>query len=468
MKTLMKKVVLILLILLLTVVTIWKWDIVVSKWNAFVQAPNDKEEINNISQPKTTLVERGAIRVFVEATGRVVPEQEIEIKGKASGEIIKLPVDISDKVKRGDLLVWLDPEEEERSVKRAEVALTVSKARLEQRKIDLRIAESELGTERSHAEAALKSIEAKVKENKAKLDRVEQLLEKKMASREEYEGVQTAYAQVLAEVESARARVEGVKTFEVKIDSRRQDVKIAGAQVESDKLSLTDSRQRLEDTKIVAPIDGIVVEKNVQVGQIIASGINNVGGGTTMLKLADLSRIYVLVSVDESDVGKVAVGQKAKISVDAYPSMFFLGSIERVATKGTITSNVVTFEVKVEVEGEEKQLLKPEMTANVKITAVEKEDVLLIPVSTIIRRSDKTFVTVKKSDGTLEKRSIEPGVTDGEFIEVISGLNEGEEILLPDEGEEDSRWRQSNGNQTQGDSARDQRRKVRMIGRTLR
>jgi len=462
----MKKVVLILLTFLLVAGTIWKWDIVVSKWNTFVQTPNDKEEIKNISQSKAALVKRGAIRVFVEATGRVVPEQEVEIKGKASGEIIKLPVEISDKVKRGDLLVQLDPEEEERSVKLAEVALTVSKARLEKSRIDIRIAESELGTERSHAEAALKSAEAKGKETKAKLDRVEQLLDKKIAGREEYEGVQTAYAQAQAEIESARARMDGLKTLEAKIGSLRQDVKIAEAQVESDKLSLSDRRQRLGDTKIVAPMDGIVVEKNVQVGQIIASGINNIGGGTTMLKLADLSHIYVLVSVDESDIGKVAVEQKVNISVDAYPSISFPGSIVRVATKGTLSSNVVTFEVKVEVEGKDKHLLKPEMTANVKITAVEKEDVILLPVSALSRRKRETFVTVNKSDGTQEERSIEPGVTDGEFVEVISGLSEGEEILLPDEGEEESRWRKNNG--TQGNSARDERRKVRMIGRTLR
>ncbi len=157
---------------------------------------------------------------------------------------------------------------------------------------------------------------------------------------------------------------------------------------------------------------------------------------------------------------------KVNISVDAYPSMSFPGSIVRVATKGTLSSNVVTFEVKVEVEGKDKHFLKPEMTANVKITAMEKEDVILLPVSALSRRKRETFATVNKSDGTQEERSIEPGVTDGEFVEVISGLSEGEEILLPDEGEEESRWRKNN--RTRGNSARNERRKVRMIGRTLR
>jgi len=408
---------------------------------------------------QTATVEKGALRVVVEATGRVVPEQEIEIKCKASGEIIKLPVDVSDAVKKGDVLVQLDPADEERSVRRAEVALAVSEARLAQAQLALEIAQQELATERTRAEPALRSAQAKAQEAEARLTRVEQLLEKKIASPEELDSARTTRAQAVSDLEAARARIEELKAKAMQIQSRRQDLRIAEAQVETDKLSLSDTNQRLADTTVKAPIAGTVAERGVQVGQIIASGINNVGGGTTVMTLADLSRVYVLVTVDESDIGRIQVDQRVRITVDAYPDTPFPGRVVRVATKGQSTSNVVTFEVKVEVRGPSSRLLKPEMTANVEIVAVEKEDVLLLPAQALGRKRRERFVILPKPDGTEEERTVTTGASDGEKIEIVDGLAEGETVLLPRAGA-GSRWRNP-------DARRDNRRRQFMRARML-
>ena len=448
----MKKIIIILCFLLFAAGIIWK----VLKSDSALQGEKELD-----GQPQVVSVTRGSIRVVVEATGRVVPEQEVEIKCKASGEVIKLPVDISDTVKKGDLLVQIDPQNEKRSVERAEVALSASQARLAQAKLNLKITESDFVTEKKRAEAALKSARAKNQEAQAKHKRAEQLILKKMISREELDGVKTLQAQASAELESARARIEDLKTWEIQIASRRQDIKIAEAQVESDKLSLFDARQRLEDTTVLAPIDGVVAERNVQVGQIIASGINNVGGGTTVMKLADLSHIYVLVSVDESDIGMIEVGQQAQIVVDAHPNVLFPSQVVRVATKGTIDSNVVTFEVKVEVTGSNQHLLKPEMTANVEIVAVEKDDVLLIPVAALERKKRENFVTVRNEDGTTKQRAVRTGASDGEFIEIVSGLHEADEVLIPD-GVAQGRWQSDNSKK--GENVRNDVRRMRMLG----
>ncbi len=401
---------------------------------------HDKADISQDKKSglKTTLVERGPIRLVVEATGRVVPELEVEIKCKASGEVINLPVDVSDTVKKGDLLVQLDPEDEKRSVELAEVAWAVSQARLSQAKLKLEVSERDLSTERMRAGADLGAAEAKKIETKAKLKRVKQLVEKKIISLQDLEVAEAEHAKATADLESALARAEDIKTWDVQIASIRQDIKIAEAQVISDKLSLSDAKQRLEDTTVPAPINGVVTERNVQVGQIIASGINNVGGGTAVMKLADLSRIYVLVSVDESDIGGIEVDQQSKITVDSHPNVIFPGQVVRVATKGAIDSNVVTFEVKVEVSGTDQHLLKPEMTANVEIVAVQKESVLLIPVPAMERGKSEYFVTVIK-DGISKMRTIKIGISDGEFIEIISGLSEGEQILIPENASQ-GRW----------------------------
>jgi HlyD family secretion protein len=429
---------------------------------------NNKVEVGQQDKPdwKTIPVERGFIRMVVESTGRVVPELEVEIKCKASGEVINLPVDVSDRVKKGDLLVQLDPDDEKRSVERAEVALTVSQARLSQAKLKLEATERDLSTERMRTGADLGSAEAKKLETKAKLDRVEQLIKKEIASPQELEVAQAEHAKATADLESARARAEDIKTWDVQIASLRQEIKIAEAQVVSDKLSLSDARQRLEDTTVFAPIDGVVAERNVQVGQIIASGINNVGGGTAVMKLADLSRIYVLVSVDESDIGSIEVGQQSQITVDSHPDVVFPGQVVRVATKGTIDSNVVTFEVKVEIAGSDQHLLKPEMTANVEIVVAQKESVLLVPVAAMERGKREHFVTVKKN-GISDKRTVETGISDGEFMEVISGLSEGEQILIP-ENISQGRWgkadKKDNKNGGKGGNVRRDVIRMRMMG----
>ncbi len=409
------------------------WWMLASRSDAKADGSSDKE-------PVIVTVEKGSLRVVVEATGRVVPEQEVEIKCKASGEVIKLPVDVSDTVGKGDLLLQLDPEDEQRSVRRAEVALAVSQARLAQASLSLQVAERDLASERTRAEASLNSAEARAEEAASKLKRVTELHGKNMSSREELETAQTSAAQAAADLEGARARMEDLKTKAMQIDSRKQDITIAEAQVETDRISMDDVKQRLADTTVAAPIDGVVATRNVQVGQIIASGVSNVGGGTAVMTLADLSRTYVLVSVDESDIGRIETGQRAQVTVDAHPDAFFPGEVVRVATKGATASNVVTFEVKVEVKGPNRKLLKPEMSANVAITAVEREDVLVVPVNSVQRKRRERTVTVCRQDGTEEQRTVQTGASDGEMMEIVEGLSEGESVVLASGGSQ-SRWR---------------------------
>jgi multidrug efflux pump subunit AcrA (membrane-fusion protein) len=424
-------------------------------WRGRAASARDKP-----AAPTSVKAQRGPIRMTVSTSGRVVPNLEVEIKCKASGEVTKLPFDVSDAVKKGDLLVQLDPVDEERSVKRAETSLAVSRARLAQARVKLKTAEADLATERSRAAAALKSSEARAKDARAKRDRVEKLLEQKLTSREEFDTACTSQAAAEADLTAARARVKELETRKLGLETRRQDIKIAEAQVTNDEIALSDARQRLADTKVVAPMDGVVAARNVQTGQIISSGISNVGGGTAVLVLADLSRVFVLASVDESDIGKVAVGQKALITADAHKDRRFFGEVVRVATKGKVVSNVVTFEVKIEVKSRGRSLLKPEMTANVEIVAADRQDAVLVPVQAVGRRRRERYVTVKGAGGKTEERVVKTGVSDGEFMEITEGLEAGETVLVQ-EGKEASRWRPGS------DQARNRRRTQRMQMRAL-
>lgn len=406
----------------------------------YLWATRDMNAKTETPQWSLVKVEKGSIRTAVSCTGQVVSNLDVEIKCKASGEVIRLPFDISDRVRKGDLIVEIDPVDEQRKVNQAKVTLESSQARLIQNKVNLQIAQRSLAIERKSAEASLKSAIAAAKDARAKADRVKKLFERKIATQESTETAETKAIQLEVDLENAQIRIEQLDITAQELELRRQDVRLAKAQIETNKIDLSLAEQRLKDTKVFSPIDGVVSERNVQSGQIISSGISNVGGGTLVMVLSDLTRLFILASVDESDIGKVKLGQKVIITADAFPGKRFFGKIERIATRGVNISNVVTFEVKIEVQGRDRQLLKPEMTANVDIIVADKAGVLIVPSEAVLRKKGDYIVRVKMDDGRLEERRVKVGISDGVVTEITEGLNQGDTVAFR-RGEARSRWR---------------------------
>ena len=406
----------------------------------YLWATRDMNAKTETPQWSTVKVEKGSIRTAVSCTGEVVSNLDVEIKCKASGKVIRLPFDISDRVKKGDLIVEIDPVDEQRKVNQAKVTLKSSQARLIQTKVTLQIAQRNLAIERKSAEASLKSALAAAKDARAKADRVKKLFKRKIATQESTETAETIAIRAEVDLENARIRIEKLEITANELELKRQDIRLAKAQIETNKIDLSLADQRLKDTKVFSPIDGVVSERNVQSGQIISSGISNVGGGTLVMVLSDLTRLFILASVDESDIGKVNLGQKVILTADAFPGKRFFGKIERIATRGVNISNVVTFEVKIEVQGRDKQLLKPEMTANVDIIVADKAEVLIVPSEAVLRKKGDYIVRVKMDDGRLEERRVKVGISDGVVTEITEGLNQGDTVTFR-RGEARSRWR---------------------------
>jgi HlyD family secretion protein len=377
----------------------------------------------------TGKVERGPLRMLVSSTGKVVSNLDVDIKCKASGEIIALPHDISDPVRKGQLLIQLDPSEMQRMVDQSQASLAASQARLINTKESLTVAQQNLQTDRRRSDSALKAMEANAVDAQTKADRLKDLLAKKLASQEEYDTARTAAIQASTAMDQARVKIEELQTQERGHEQLRQQIRIAEAQVTNDLTALDLARERLNDTKVYSPIDGMVTARSVQIGQIISSGISNVGGGTTALTISDLSRIFSLASVDEADIGKVTVGQPAEITVDAFPGKRFTGRVERIAIRGVNVSNVVTFEVKIEVTSKDKGLLRPEMTTNVDIIVAARDSVLSVPSDAIVRKEGKPHVTVLKADGVKEDRTVEMGISDGQRTEITTGVAAGETVI---------------------------------------
>lgn len=421
-------------------------------------------------------VERGVIQRAVAATGRVVSNLDVDIKCKASGVVVKLPFDISDRVKQGELVVELDPIDEQRAVARSAAELDASQARLEQSRRALVIAEATLVTTTGRAKANLAAAAFRARDARAKAERMAELLKKHLVSQEDADTAATSAQQADSDLATAQVAVDEVKTLELNLELKRQDIRLAEASVASNQIALDNAKQRLKETTVLAPMEGVVTARTVQIGTIISSGITNVGGGTAALTISDLSRIFVLAAVDESDIGQVALGQTVRITADAFPGRTFAGTVMRIAARGVNASNVVTFEVKIEVTGEGKASLKPEMTTNVEVVVERKEDVVTVPAEALTRTKDREkeksgkdgkdgkdagagkdavaepgrgrrerggwTVQVAGADGTGVERAVKIGMTDGTRTEITEGLKEGEQILVR-KNEPASQWRPS-------------------------
>ncbi|MCD8351083.1 MAG: efflux RND transporter periplasmic adaptor subunit [Planctomycetaceae bacterium] len=421
-----------------------------------------KEQAKVQVADNTARATRGDIDIRVSATGRIEPEREVEIKSKASGEVIKVFADVSDQVKQGEMLFKLDPTDEERSVAKLQAALAMSKAKLEQTRLAVQAAEAKLVADTARAQADLKSAEAERDEYTARLNRSLQLYEQKVISREEHDTAVTKGVQTQAALENARIKIDDLKVQALELERTRQEITIADAQVDNDTVALEDALQRLRDTEVFSPIDGVVSERTVQEGLIVASGVSNVGGGTTTMRVIDLSRIYAIAAVDEADISGVQPGVRAVVTADAYKDMQFTGKVVRIAATGVVESNVVTFDVKVEVDSDQKHLLKPEMTTNVTFLVDSRKDVVTVPAGAVVRKAvtetrhqpaalqagedtasvdysrRQSYVTVVKPDGTEEERAVTVGLSDSLRTEIIDGLQEGEEVLIRDAGA--SKW----------------------------
>jgi HlyD family secretion protein len=393
-----------------------------------------------LATTETATVTRGDIDKSVESAGKVVSNLDVDIKCRAGGPVAKLPVDISQTVKAGDLLCQLDPTDEQLAERVAERTVAQSTAKLEQAKLNYQQASLNLETTRAREESALVSAKVKATNLQLKADRQKELKDQQLGDDEDYETAQTDAAAAKADAESAQMTVDELKQQELQLQTKKLDVANAEAQLDSDKLNLDTQKQQLEYTTVTSPMDGTVSALSVQIGSMVQSGVGGFSGGTTIMTLSDLSHIYVMATVDQSDLGGVALGQSAEVEVDSFPDRQFAGKVVRIATTGVNTSNVVTFEVKVEVTDKDKNLLRPQMTGTVTIIEDQRKNVLKVPAAAVAHRSGQTFVTLVGG----QQKQVSLGLEGGDDVEVKSGLNEGEKMVV-EKTELPTRWKSTDG-----------------------
>lgn len=328
---------------------------------------------------KTARAGLGELRIEAAANGVINPEVEVIVKSKAGGEIIDFPFNEGDLVKKGEVVVSLDPQTEEARMKQAEAVLLMAEARLEKAGIAL-------------------------KDSEVRLSRQKRLYEDGIVSRQELDDSEIAF-------EKAGA-----------------DVKLAEAELMQSGEALREARDRLADTKIKAPFTGTILKKFVDRGQVISSTISSASDGTQIFSIANLDHIFVTAHVDEVDISKIMPGQKVEVMADSLPGREFRGTVERVAPKGRTEMAVTVFDVIVRVTDEDKALLRPGMTADVKIVTRTRSGVLLVPREAIKTLDRKTGVYLVNGSEE-EFVQVETGETDGTLIEVRSGIGDGAEVV---------------------------------------
>jgi HlyD family secretion protein len=274
-----------------------------------------KEEAAPPAVYQAVPVERRDIVVSAQAAGTIQPDTTVEVKSKASGEILQISVETGQEVRRGELMVNVDPRTARNTMSQTEAEFEVSRATL-----------------------------ANARSTKRRSD---ELFQSRSITETEHEAAQLTYANAIAD--SVRANV-----------------------------ALENARIRLEDTDVRAPINGIVIEKSVERGQVISSPTSDVGGGTVLLRMADLSLVQVRTLVDETDIGKIQPGLRATVTVDAYPNRPFEGTVLKVEPLAVTQQNVTMFPVLIRIQNQER-LLRPGMNAEVEIHVGRRDQVLAIP-----------------------------------------------------------------------------------------
>ena len=263
---------------------------------------------------QTAVVERQDIVIDVEATGVVEPINVVEVKSKASGQITQMPVETGTSVKPGDLLVQLDTR-------------------------DVR-------NQYNQTLSALRAAEARFDVAATQKKRSDELHAQRIITAQEYETSTLEFANAQAAVVRART-----------------DLDLA--------------QQRLEDATVRAPVAGTVIEKTVSLGQVIASATGTFGGGTTLLKMADLNQVRVRALVNETDIGNVQPGQGASVTVDAYPDRTFRGVVEKIEPQAVVQQSVTMFPVLVTLDNRD-GFLKPGMNGEVAVLVERRDNVLAV------------------------------------------------------------------------------------------
>ena len=369
-----------------------------------MKAKGGKQEVKY--PVKTGKAEVADVQVKVTEVGTVEPEVKVEVKSAISGKVIEILHRDGDVVRRGTVLARVEP--------------------------DLNQAQSLADTKNSVVSAQIRFQDAK-----KKFEDNNRLLTQGLLAPAAHRDVETQY-------------------LEARQDYEREQEKYT--LVEKSGIPIGQSAANFKGSNVVAPMDGVVLTKDVEIGESITSGVSSFNAGTVLFTVADTSKMIVKAGVNEVDIGKIRVGLPVRVTLDAYPKVRFEGKIDRIAPAVRIDEKVRVFDVEIRLDAQGREL-RSGMTANIEVIGEKKVKVLSAPVESIFKRDDEEIVFVKKAIDPkafaeeskakkspeqvkkeqkdawkkfFDKRVIVTGLADNARVEIVSGLKPGEEVALED------------------------------------
>ena len=354
-------------------------------------------------------VSRGDVARSVVATGKIQPITKVEVKSKASGIVEKLFVDINNQVHKGQQLAQLDQQE--------------IVAQVDAQKAQLAAAEANVGTYQANIEQdKVNAAAPDLPMYKQTLDRNVAMQKEGIVSNQALDDANRDYLAALTKRDAAKAQIG--------VDDAK--LKQARAQVQQADASLKQLEEQLSYTTIVAPMDGVILSRDVEIGDAVSSILVLGSTATLVMTEGDTTQVYVQGKVDEADIAHVYMNQPARIKVESFRDRVFNGKVTKIAPLGVEKDNVTTFEVRVSIDNPGGEL-KANMTANAEILLDEHKGVLTVPESAVIYDNQKnSFVEIPDKSQKEGKRKIavKVGLSNGSITEVTSGLKEGQQVVL--------------------------------------
>jgi HlyD family secretion protein len=362
-----------------------------------------------IDPSKLAKVERGDLAKSVVATGKIQAITQVEVKSKASGIVQKLLVDYGDHVKQGQVLAELDKQEIQAQVNQQRASLEASEAAAQAATADL-----------NHARVDAEGPDVPML--KRTYEREQQMFKDGVASRQQLDDAEKEYQLAYNKQHLGQANT-------VVAQAKLQQ---ATAQVSQSRALLAQMEEQYRYATIVSPIDGTVLSRDVEVGDAVSSILVLGSSATLIMTLGDTREVYVKGKVDESDIASVYLGQPARIKVESYKDRTFNGKVTKISPMGVEKDNVTTFEVRVSIDNAKGEL-KSMMTANAEILLGEHKNILMVPEGALMYDKDrKASVEIPDPNAREGKKKIPVtvGISNGEKTELLSGLKEGDQVVL--------------------------------------
>jgi HlyD family secretion protein len=354
-------------------------------------------------------VTRGDVARSVIATGKIQPITKVEVKSKASGIVEKLFVDINNTVKKGQPLAQLDQQE--------------IVAQVEAQRAQLSSAEANVGTYEANVEQdKVNAAAPDLPMYKVTLDRNLEMQKEGIVSRQVLDDANKDYLAALTRRDSAKAQI-GVDTAKLKQ---------ARAQVQQSQATLNQLEEQKGYTTILAPMDGVILSRDVEIGDAVSSILVLGSTATLIMTEGDVNEVYVQGKVDEADIAHVYLGQPARIKVESFRDRVFNGKVTKISPMGVEKDNVTTFEVRVSINNPNGEL-KALMTANAEILLDEHKGVLTVPENAVMYDNMKNAsvqIPDKKQKDGVRKVPVTVGLSNGSVTEIVSGLKEGDAVVL--------------------------------------